>query len=115
MLSLFSFQFTNKKVKHENFNFSIPGEVGEFCVKVKPSVGSRVNKGIWSEEECIVLSRQCELVRAAVLRGDRQEGSHRKYLTQSKKLLMPGTVLGTPPQSSPSSHSPMRELLLSPF
>ncbi|XP_024903242.1 interleukin-10 receptor subunit alpha [Pteropus alecto] len=52
------YKFTNKKVKHENFNFSIPGEVGEFCVKVKPSVGSRVNKGIWSEEECIVLSRQ---------------------------------------------------------
>lgn len=115
MLSLFSFQFTNKKVKHENFNFSVPGEVGEFCVKVKPSVSSRVNKGIWSKEECIVLSWQCELVRAAILRGDRQEGSHRKCLTQSKKTADARHCARHSPQSSPPSYSPVRELLLSPF
>lgn len=47
-----------KKEKHENFSFPAPGEVGKFCVKVKPSLIDRLNKGIWSEEECIVLSRQ---------------------------------------------------------
>ncbi|XP_024426646.1 interleukin-10 receptor subunit alpha [Desmodus rotundus] len=47
-----------KKVKHENFSFPTPGEVGEFCVQVKPSVSSRMNKGIWSKEACIVVSRQ---------------------------------------------------------
>ncbi|XP_019571758.2 interleukin-10 receptor subunit alpha isoform X2 [Rhinolophus sinicus] len=52
------YKFTNKKVKHENFSFSAPGELGEFCVKVKPSVATRANKGIWSKEECIVLSQQ---------------------------------------------------------
>ncbi|XP_045412341.1 interleukin-10 receptor subunit alpha [Lemur catta] len=52
------YKFTNKKVKHENFSLPTAGEAGEFCVKVKPSVSSRTNKGIWSKEECIVLSRQ---------------------------------------------------------
>ncbi|XP_076968894.1 interleukin-10 receptor subunit alpha [Tamandua tetradactyla] len=49
---------TNKKVKHETFSLPIPGEVGEFCVKVKPSVSSRINKGLWSQEECITLTQQ---------------------------------------------------------
>lgn len=57
---LFLFQFTKEKVKHENFSLSPPGELGQFCVKVKPSVSSRMNKGVWSKEECIVLTRQCE-------------------------------------------------------
>ncbi|XP_054448308.1 interleukin-10 receptor subunit alpha [Pteronotus mesoamericanus] len=48
----------SKKVKHENFSFPTSGEMGEFCVQVKPSVDSRVNKGIWSKEACIVLSQQ---------------------------------------------------------
>ncbi|XP_012629095.2 interleukin-10 receptor subunit alpha isoform X1 [Microcebus murinus] len=52
------YKFTNKKVQNENFSLPTAGEVGEFCVKVKPSVSSRTNKGLWSEEECIVLSRQ---------------------------------------------------------
>ncbi|KAM5315998.1 interleukin-10 receptor subunit alpha isoform 1-T1 [Glossophaga mutica] len=47
-----------KKVKQENFSFPTPGEVGEFCVQVKPSVSSRINKGIWSKEACIMVSRQ---------------------------------------------------------
>lgn len=76
LLSLFSFQFTNKKVKHENFSFPAPGELGEFCVKVKPSVATRANKGIWSKEECIVLSQQCESVRLPSRQGGRQEGPH---------------------------------------
>lgn len=75
---LFLFQFTEVKVKHENFSLSPPGELGEFCVKVKPSLSSRMNKGLWSKEECIVLTRQCEsLVGAAVWgSGGRQEGPH---------------------------------------
>ncbi|KAM5224788.1 interleukin-10 receptor subunit alpha [Hipposideros larvatus] len=53
------YQLTNmKKVKQENFSFPAPGELGQFCVKVKPSLSDRLNKGIWSEEECIVLYRQ---------------------------------------------------------
>ncbi|KAL2807342.1 interleukin-10 receptor subunit alpha precursor, partial [Daubentonia madagascariensis] len=52
------YKFTKKKVKHENFSLPTSGEVGKFCIKVKPSVSSRANKGLWSEEECIVLSRQ---------------------------------------------------------
>lgn len=125
LLSLFSFQFTKKKEKHENFNFSIPGEVGEFCVKVKPSVGSRVNRGIWSEEECIVVSRQCELVRAAVLRGDRQEGSHRKCHTIQKTADARHCARHSPTKLSiltqPCERAPtvpvleMRELRLSAF
>ena len=39
--------------------------------KVKPSVGSRVNKEVWSKEECILLTSQCELVGAAVRAGGR--------------------------------------------
>uniref|UniRef100_H0XXZ8 Interleukin-10 receptor subunit alpha n=1 Tax=Otolemur garnettii TaxID=30611 RepID=H0XXZ8_OTOGA len=51
-------KFTYKKVKHENFSLPTSGEVGKFCVMVKPSVSSRTNRGMWSEEECIVLSEQ---------------------------------------------------------
>ncbi|XP_010951782.2 interleukin-10 receptor subunit alpha isoform X1 [Camelus dromedarius] len=47
-----------KKVKQENFSLQIPGGLGEFCVRVKPSVGSRVNNGSWSKEECITLTPQ---------------------------------------------------------
>ncbi|XP_029771563.1 interleukin-10 receptor subunit alpha [Suricata suricatta] len=53
-----NYTFVQQKVNCENFSLSPPGELGEFCVKVKPSVGSRLNKGLWSEEECIVLTRQ---------------------------------------------------------
>ncbi|XP_045653831.1 interleukin-10 receptor subunit alpha [Ursus americanus] len=53
-----NYTFTKEKVKHENFSLSPPGELGQFCVKVKPSVSSRMNKGVWSKEECIVLTRQ---------------------------------------------------------
>ncbi|KAM6173890.1 interleukin-10 receptor subunit alpha [Erethizon dorsatum] len=53
-----SFKFSSEKVDHENFSLPIPGEVGKFCVKVKPSVSSRANKGVWSEEQCIVLTKQ---------------------------------------------------------
>ncbi|CAK6448730.1 unnamed protein product [Pipistrellus nathusii] len=49
-------EFTNKKVNHENFSFPIPGEFGEFCVRVKPAVISRTNKGVWSEEVCFLLA-----------------------------------------------------------
>ncbi|KAM9659655.1 interleukin-10 receptor subunit alpha [Trichechus inunguis] len=52
------YTFTNKKVNHENFSLPTSGEVGEFCIRVKPSVGSRTNKGVWSKEECITLTRQ---------------------------------------------------------
>ncbi|XP_006833930.1 PREDICTED: interleukin-10 receptor subunit alpha [Chrysochloris asiatica] len=47
----------NKKVTQENFSLPTSGEVGEFCVKVKPSIGSRTNKGRWSKEVCITLTR----------------------------------------------------------
>ncbi|XP_007934676.1 interleukin-10 receptor subunit alpha [Orycteropus afer afer] len=53
-----NYTFTNKKVKHENFSLVTSGEVGEFCVRVKPSIGSRTNKGVWSKEVCITLTRQ---------------------------------------------------------
>uniref|UniRef100_G1R6Z6 Interleukin-10 receptor subunit alpha n=1 Tax=Nomascus leucogenys TaxID=61853 RepID=G1R6Z6_NOMLE len=53
-----NFTFTHKKVKHENFSLLTSGEVGEFCVQVKPSVASRTNKGVWSKEECVSLTRQ---------------------------------------------------------
>ncbi|XP_004856741.1 interleukin-10 receptor subunit alpha isoform X2 [Heterocephalus glaber] len=49
---------SSRMVDHENFTFPIPGEVGKFCVKVKPSISSRTNKGIWSEEQCITLTKQ---------------------------------------------------------
>ncbi|XP_036180068.1 interleukin-10 receptor subunit alpha isoform X2 [Myotis myotis] len=48
----------SKKVKHENFSFPTNGEFGEFCVRVKPAVGSRLNRGIWSEEVCLLLTWQ---------------------------------------------------------
>ncbi|XP_046926960.1 interleukin-10 receptor subunit alpha isoform X1 [Lynx rufus] len=50
--------FIKQKINRETFSLSPPGELGEFCVKVKPSVASRVNRGLWSKEECIVLTRQ---------------------------------------------------------
>ncbi|KAK2495558.1 hypothetical protein MC885_003781 [Smutsia gigantea] len=53
-----NYTFPNKKVKHENFSLPTPGEEGEFCVQVRPSVGSRLNKGLWSKEECFVLTPQ---------------------------------------------------------
>ncbi|XP_040832957.1 interleukin-10 receptor subunit alpha isoform X1 [Ochotona curzoniae] len=53
-----NYTLPNKKVGQENFSLSIPGEEGTFCVKVKPSVSTRVNKALWSKEECIVLSKQ---------------------------------------------------------
>uniref|UniRef100_A0A8C0AJ18 Interleukin 10 receptor subunit alpha n=1 Tax=Bos mutus grunniens TaxID=30521 RepID=A0A8C0AJ18_BOSMU len=46
------------KVKNESFKLPIPRGVGEFCIRVKPSVGSRVNKEVWSKEECILLTSQ---------------------------------------------------------
>lgn len=73
LLWLFSFQ-SHGKVKNESFKLPIPRGVGEFCIRVKPSVGSRVNKEVWSKEECILLTSQCELVGAAVRAGGRQEG-----------------------------------------
>ncbi|KAM6158603.1 interleukin-10 receptor subunit alpha [Rhynchocyon petersi] len=51
-----NYTFKSKKVKQENFTFPISGEVGEFCVKVKPSISSRTNKGVWSKEVCIILT-----------------------------------------------------------
>ncbi|XP_020032055.2 interleukin-10 receptor subunit alpha [Castor canadensis] len=48
----------SKKVNQENFSLPASGEMGKFCVKVKPSVLSRLNKGVWSQEECIVLTKQ---------------------------------------------------------
>ncbi|XP_004452974.2 interleukin-10 receptor subunit alpha [Dasypus novemcinctus] len=53
-----NYTFTNKKVKGEHFRLPISGEVGTFCVMVKPSLSSRLNKGLWSEEVCHVLTRQ---------------------------------------------------------
>ncbi|XP_003472851.1 interleukin-10 receptor subunit alpha [Cavia porcellus] len=53
-----SFKFSTEKVDHENFSLPIPGEVGKFCVKVKPSISSRTNKGLWSEEQCVILTKQ---------------------------------------------------------
>ncbi|XP_057603364.1 interleukin-10 receptor subunit alpha [Hippopotamus amphibius kiboko] len=46
------------KVAYENFSLPAPRGVGEFCVRVKPSVSSRVNKEVWSEEKCITLAPQ---------------------------------------------------------
>nr|XP_003418292.1 interleukin-10 receptor subunit alpha [Loxodonta africana] len=53
-----NYTFTNKKVKHENFSLPTSGELGEFCVRVKPSISSRTNKGVWSKEVCITITRQ---------------------------------------------------------
>ncbi|XP_005328373.2 interleukin-10 receptor subunit alpha isoform X1 [Ictidomys tridecemlineatus] len=53
-----NFPLRTKKVNHENFNITASGEVGKFCVIVRPSVASRMNKGVWSEEQCIVLTKQ---------------------------------------------------------
>uniref|UniRef100_U3FRQ1 Interleukin-10 receptor subunit alpha n=1 Tax=Callithrix jacchus TaxID=9483 RepID=U3FRQ1_CALJA len=53
-----NFTFTHEKLRHENFSLQTSGEVGEFCIKVKPSISSRTNKGMWSKEECVSLTRQ---------------------------------------------------------
>uniref|UniRef100_A0A8C3YET3 Interleukin-10 receptor subunit alpha n=1 Tax=Catagonus wagneri TaxID=51154 RepID=A0A8C3YET3_9CETA len=45
-----------EKVKHENFSLPVLRGLGELCVRVKPSVSSRLNKRVWSKEECIVLT-----------------------------------------------------------
>ncbi|XP_054989222.1 interleukin-10 receptor subunit alpha isoform X2 [Sorex araneus] len=50
--------YIEKTVKKESFRLPMNGEVGEFCVKVKPSISSRVNPGLWSSEECVVLAQQ---------------------------------------------------------
>lgn len=60
---MFPFQFTNKKVKQENFSLPTPREFGEFCVRVRPTVSSRLNKGVWSEEVCLLFAQQCESIR----------------------------------------------------
>ncbi|XP_037361257.1 interleukin-10 receptor subunit alpha [Talpa occidentalis] len=52
------YKFPNKKVQGENFSLPTAGEMGKFCVKVKPSISSRTNKGVWSMEECITLTPQ---------------------------------------------------------
>ncbi|KAM4828405.1 interleukin-10 receptor subunit alpha [Thomomys bottae] len=44
-------------VASEHFSFPA-GEVGRLCVQVKPFIDSRMNKGIWSSEQCITLRRQ---------------------------------------------------------
>ncbi|XP_060035976.1 interleukin-10 receptor subunit alpha isoform X2 [Erinaceus europaeus] len=49
---------STKKIKDENFSLPIAGEMGEFCVKVKPSITSRLNKGLWSAEACIVITQK---------------------------------------------------------
>jgi len=101
-----NYTFTKEKVKHENFSLSPPGDLGEFCVKVKPSVSSRLNKGVWSKEECVVLTQQCESAVGAAVWG----AGGRKGLTRSKKHQLRTTdARGTPP------HGPMRKLLWSPF
>lgn len=74
MAVLLSFQFIKQKINRETFSLSPPGELGEFCVKVKPSVASRVNRGLWSKEECIVLTRQCESAARAAVRAGREAG-----------------------------------------
>ncbi|XP_027627803.1 interleukin-10 receptor subunit alpha isoform X2 [Tupaia chinensis] len=51
-----NYTFTSK-VKQENFSLPASGEVGKFCVKVKPLVSSRVNEGRWSQEECILVTK----------------------------------------------------------
>ncbi|XP_004712906.1 interleukin-10 receptor subunit alpha, partial [Echinops telfairi] len=49
---------STNKISIEHYNIPTSGDVGEFCVKVKPSVTSLINGGVWSEETCITLSRQ---------------------------------------------------------
>lgn len=104
---LFLFQFTEVKVKHENFSFLPPGELGEFCVKVKPSLSSRLNKGLWSKEECIVLTRQCESLVGAALWG--REGRQK-----GPQMILKASVEGHPCQGQ-SPAQPMRKRLQSPF
>ncbi|KAM5245995.1 interleukin-10 receptor subunit alpha [Ctenodactylus gundi] len=53
-----NFTFQVKEIQSENFSFQVPKEVGTWCVTVKPSVSSRLNSGIWSEEQCITLTKQ---------------------------------------------------------
>ncbi|XP_055963648.1 interleukin-10 receptor subunit alpha isoform X2 [Sorex fumeus] len=50
--------YIEKTEQKEIFRLAMNGEVGEFCVKVKPSISSRVNPGLWSPEECVVLVQQ---------------------------------------------------------
>ncbi|XP_075404893.1 interleukin-10 receptor subunit alpha [Tenrec ecaudatus] len=49
---------STNKIPSEHFSIPTSGDVGEFCVKVKPAIKSRINQGVWSEETCITLSRQ---------------------------------------------------------
>lgn len=106
---LFSFQ-AHGKVKNESFTLSVPRGVGEFCVRVKPSVSSRVNKEVWSKEECILLTSQCELAGAAVWAGGRQEG--RRQGCRRGALCWPPTRQHSPPSSpSPSERAPIVPIL----
>lgn len=94
---LFLFQFTKEKVKHENFSLLPPGELGEFCVKVKPSVSSRMNKGVWSKEECIVLTRQCESAVGVCCLGAGREVARASYDLKS--------ISSGPPMPGPRPHT----------
>ncbi|XP_048199874.1 interleukin-10 receptor subunit alpha isoform X2 [Perognathus longimembris pacificus] len=58
--------YTVMVVDSEHFSLQA-GEVGTLCVKVKPFVDSRVNKGLWSREQCITLSRQYLTVTHVIL------------------------------------------------
>ncbi|XP_006890942.1 PREDICTED: interleukin-10 receptor subunit alpha [Elephantulus edwardii] len=51
-----NYTFASQTVLEEEFRFPVSGDVGEFCVKVKPLIGSRTNRGMWSKEVCITLS-----------------------------------------------------------
>ncbi|XP_038610345.1 interleukin-10 receptor subunit alpha [Tachyglossus aculeatus] len=53
-----NYTLIHKKKDLEEFNVKTPGGSGEFCVRVKPLIGSRPNHGLWSEESCVVLSEQ---------------------------------------------------------
>lgn len=107
LLLLFPFQPTNKKVKHENFSFPTNGEFGEFCVRVKPAVGSRLNKGMWSEEVCLLLTWQCESVR---VRAAVPLGRGRRDRTSAIRAAADAPCQARPRPSSssprPVSHPP---------
>ncbi|XP_051012291.1 interleukin-10 receptor subunit alpha [Acomys russatus] len=47
-----------KTVHQENFRLTVPRGMREFCIKVKPFVESRSNRGEWSEEQCLRLTEQ---------------------------------------------------------
>uniref|UniRef100_A0A6I8PEU0 Interleukin 10 receptor subunit alpha n=1 Tax=Ornithorhynchus anatinus TaxID=9258 RepID=A0A6I8PEU0_ORNAN len=53
-----NYTLIHKKKGLEEFSVKTPGGSGEFCVRVKPLIGSRPNSGLWSEESCVVLSEQ---------------------------------------------------------